>query len=179
MVAIVEDMVAMGYRSGEDVSFVQSPEEFHTLCQDPDNALGSILVKMTPYNRELPQSPQDVGGRWNTSIAMQVSTDGLSGDNPIHGQSVYYYNFIYALDRLNGSLVLREPVFHNPTVVINTVGWRGHHRIYDPVSEKWEIIILDDGPFGSDVYKGVISDRDVVGRPIQNMKFEQKNQIFS
>lgn len=143
--ALVEDMVAMGYRSGEDVSFIQSPEDFHTLCQDPDNAPGSILVKMTPYNRELPASPQDVGGRWNPAVAMQVSTDGLSGDNPHHGESVFYYNFVYGLDRLNGSLVLREPVFHNPTMVINTIAWRAHHRLYDPVSGKWELIILDDG----------------------------------
>lgn len=125
MFALAEDIVAMGYRSGEGVDFINGPEDFHTLCQDPDNAPGSILVKMVPYNRKLPSSPQDVSGRWNMSIAMQVSTDGLSGDNPIHGESSYYYNSVYGLDRLNSALTLREPVFHNPTSVVNTVGWRG------------------------------------------------------
>jgi len=180
MFAMVEDMVAMGYRSGEDVSFIQSPEEFNTLCTDPDHAPGSIIVKMVPYNRGMPSSPQDLGSRWNVTIVSQVSGDGPSGDNPIHGQSAYYYNHLYGLDRINSSLVIRNDAnFVNPTSVINTVCWLAHHRLYDPTTGKWEYIILDDGPFGSNVYKGCVSDRDVIGKPLKDMEFAKTCQIFS
>jgi hypothetical protein len=180
MFCLAEDIVAMGHiPGGEDVTFCQGPDDFNMLCTDPDNAPGCILTKMVPYNRQLPASPQDIGGRWNATVTAQCTSEGLSDNNPIHGQQVYFYNFLYKLDRIGANLVMREPVFHSPTHQVNTVGWLGHHRIMNPNTEQWTGIIMDDGPFGTGVYKGCISDRDVSGRALVDMQFEKTCEIYA
>lgn len=175
--ALCEDIVAMGYISGEDVSFCAGPSDWNALATDPSNATGSMVVKMVPYNRDTPESPQDIGGRWNQTIVVQTSTEGMSTQNPVHGESAYFYNHIFKFDRLNTAMVQRDPVFHNPQTSVNTVCWLGHHRIYDPSDKNWSGVIMDDGPFGPNAYKGVISDRD--GRAIKDIGMEKTNKIFS
>jgi hypothetical protein len=180
MFAICEDIVAMGHiHGGEDVTFIQGPDDFNMLLSDPDNAPGCILVKMTPYNRELPSSPQDVAGRWNQTVIAQCRIDGMSDANEIHGQSPYFYAHVYKLDRINHNLAQREPVFHSPHIVPNTTVWRGHHRIFNPSTESWDEVILDDGPFGDNIYKGCISDRDITGRPLKDAKLQETCKIYS
>lgn len=41
--AIIEDMVMMGYIGGEDVSFCENAEDFHTLVTDPSLMLVDLF----------------------------------------------------------------------------------------------------------------------------------------
>jgi hypothetical protein len=175
-VAILEDIVSMGYVSGEDISFIRDREDFIRLTTDPDNAPGSILVKMVPYTTELPEIVQDVAGTWNRTIFMQTQMESLSENNYIHGPSTYYYGYLFGLDKLNHNLARRDYLFHDPVRVVNTVVWRGHHKIFNPISEQWEQIITDQGPFGQNVYAGVMADRD--GGGIKDLRLEDKTTIF-
>lgn len=176
-ISLAEDIVAMGYIDGENVTFCQGPEDFQMLLSDADNAKGTILVKMTPYNRGLPASPQDIAGRWNPTIVEQC-IDTVKDPNKVHGDSSYFYSFVYKLDKINQGMAMRDPGFTDVINIRNTTCWRGHHNIFDPNRQNFDTKILDDGLFGHNVYKGCISDRDITGRAIKDMGFE-RHHIFS
>lgn len=178
--AIVEDMVSLGYLHGEDVTFIKSPEDFNArfgFSGQTDPTKGSILVKMTPYRykgrRDFPKSPQDIGGRWNAAVRrLRDETTLNPPTSATHGQSVYYYAQLLKLDELNKDQFRQARTYVGAQKVINTVGWRGHHRIYDPVKGSFDMVVLDDGPFGHSIYKGVIRDRDgSKGRAIKEVEY--------
>lgn len=178
-----EDIVAQGYISGEDVSFLKSLQEVKTYTADPSSKVGSMVVKMVPYNASgknagtktaLPTSPQDIGGRWNMAVVAELTPEISAAENPIHGDSTYYYNYWLELDRINIGCALpsADSGYKLTTSIVNTACWLGHHRIFNPATKAWDTVIEDDGPFGSSVYKGVITDRDISGKSIRQTTYQ-------
>lgn len=159
---LIEDLFCHSYVSGEDVSFIDTMSKWDQFITNPDNAAmghGSILVKMVPYNRDIPPSPQDVAGFWNKTIMDQCDKKNGNPPNGLHGDSIYFYNHLLNLDKLNRERASRVRDYQGRSEIVNTVGWRGHHRIYNTLSKTWDLFITDDGPFGHDIYEGVRDDR--------------------
>jgi len=161
-VAICEDILAMGYIHGETTSLIRSREDFEMLISNPDIAPGDMLVKMIPGNRTNPVIRQDVCGIWNPLTVMRNKHQGISEDEEIHGESVYFYSHLYDLHKINERRYSEESGFKTEGMgTVNTTVTLGHHRIWNATSQAWNSFVQDHGPFGNDVYAGCVAHRDI------------------
>jgi hypothetical protein len=173
--SVCPDIVAMGdVKGGEFVTFCTTPDEVDSAIRDVTRQQKSIIVKMVPYNVELPRSPQDIAGIWNKSILFEYGPYTSIAKNPIHGQSVYFYDYLLNLDMINDNSYDMKRNFHDSQRITNTKEWLGHHTIYDPNSGSWSMQILDEGNFGKNYYAGYMRERNVIGRPIQQFNVEPR-----
>jgi hypothetical protein len=156
------------------VTFCTTPDEVDSAIRDVTRQQKSIIVKMVPYNVELPRSPQDIAGIWNKSILFEYGPYTSIAKNPIHGQSVYFYDYLLNLDMINDNSYDMKRNFHDSQRITNTKEWLGHHTIYDPNSGSWSMQILDEGNFGKNYYAGYMRERNVIGRPIQQFNVEPR-----
>jgi hypothetical protein len=182
LVCIVEDCVCLGYHHGEDVTFCSTVGDVEKLLQSGPLDISTdkhMLVKLVPYIRNVPLSPRDVRGDWGAGITSMY--EGKECDKKHYGDaSNLYYSKLWNINSTIEEYTTDESApFLNDEYTVNTVTWTGHHRLFNPKNGLWDIIALDDGPFGSNVYKGVVTDRGLGGGSIKDMDFERRNSVFS
>jgi hypothetical protein len=146
-----------------------TPDAYRARNQvDEDHIEFSLICVATPATeREFP-SPMDITGRFNTLYSNQTS--GNKQYEPLHYSTAARYRELYRFDAGKGS-VSDAPItgqrMHN-----NTICHQGHQQNYNPGTSKFDVIIVNKGHWGKNVYPGVRDEVRNGGRhELQHMNY--------
>lgn len=146
-----------------------NPEAYIARNQvDQDQIELSLICVATPATEREYPSPMDITGRFNTLYAHQTS--GNKQYEPLHYSTAARYRALYQFGTGNGS-VDDAPItgqrMHN-----NTICYQGHQQNYNPSTNKHDIIIVNKGHWGKNVYPGVRDEVRNGGRhELQQMNY--------
>lgn len=159
---LAEDIFLMGYVGGEELDF-QSASTYNPETRIQPKSVFSLMI---PYGCSRATdgplrvaNPMSITGRFDPAFFRGRLAEGISieWDWPLY-PSAFYYNVIYAFDRLEIGMGENEK-FVNDFTHANVICWRTHQWLWNRKAQDFTKFVGNTCPMGPNVYAGVAGPR--------------------